>query len=37
MAKQASERHEEMNEEDNQIAQLLILAKPGIAWGYVTN
>jgi hypothetical protein len=35
--KQASERHDEMNEKDNQIAHLLILTKPGIAWGYVTN
>jgi hypothetical protein len=26
-----------MNEKDNQIAHLLILTKPGIAWGCVTN
>ena len=26
-----SERHDEMNEKDNQIAHLLILRKPGIA------
>ena len=35
--KQASERHDQMNEKDNQIAHLLILTKPGIAWGCVTN
>jgi hypothetical protein len=34
---QASERHDEMNKEDNQIAHLLILTKPGIAWGCATN
>ena len=32
-----SERHDEMNEKDNQIAHLLILRKPGITWGCVTS
>ena len=35
--KEAGERHDEMNEKDNQIAHLLILTKPGITWGCVTN
>ena len=35
--KEASERHDEMNENDNQIAHLLILTKPGITWGCVTK
>ena len=35
--KEASERHDEMNEKDDQIAHLLILRKPGITWGCVTS
>ena len=35
--KEPSERHDEMNEKDNQIAHLLILTKPGIGWVCVTN
>jgi len=35
--KEAGERRNDMNEKDNQIAHLLILTKPGITWGYVTN
>ena len=34
---EASERRNDMNEKDNQIAHLLILTKPGINRGYVTN
>ena len=34
---EASERSDDMNEKDDEITHLLILTKPGIAWGCVTN
>jgi hypothetical protein len=36
-AKQPSERRNEMNEKDSQIAHLPILTKPGIGWGCVVS
>jgi hypothetical protein len=35
--RESSESNDEMNEKDDKITHLLILTKPGIGWGCVTN
>jgi hypothetical protein len=35
--KEPGERCDEMNEKNGQIAHFIIVSKPGMAWGCVTN